>query len=96
VSRRQLVRRTGWLIGVVREIPGLAVETSAPDRLRLAFDGHARAELFRRALVAENMPAELDESRVELRLEPWYSPADLLGVARAITKVAHYLRAGLS
>ncbi len=76
---------------MVRQIPGLAVEASAPDRLRLAFDGHARAELFQRALVAENMPAELDGSRVEVTLEPWYSPADLLGVALAVTKVAHYL-----
>jgi hypothetical protein len=84
------------LLAAIRQIPGLAVEASAPDRLRLAFDGRARAGLFRRALVAENMPAELNGCRVELRLEPWYSPADLLGVALAVTKVAHYLRAGVT
>jgi hypothetical protein len=76
---RQLARRAAWL-------------GAGGDRLRLVFGARAQAQHFSRALAAENVPATADGCRVELRVRPWFSPADLLSLALAVTKVAHYLR----
>ena len=76
---------------MAREIPGLLVESGAPDRLELRFASIAQAADYHRALLAESMPATLNGRRVELRVEAWYSPADIQSLALALAKVAHYL-----
>jgi hypothetical protein len=87
----QLARRAAWLGAAVRDAPDVLVE-AGEDRLCLVFGACANAERFSRALAAENVPATADGCRVELRVRPWFSPADLLSLALAVTKVAHYLK----
>ena len=91
LAESQVVRRVAWLRATMRKIPGLLVESDAPDRLSLRFVSYAQAADYHRALLAEGMPATLDGQRLELRVEAWYSPADLQTLALALAKVAHYL-----
>ena len=91
LAEGQLARRVAWLQAMAREIPGLVVESDAPDCLRLRFASHAQAANYYRGLLAESMPVTLDGERVELRVEAWYSPSDVQSLALALAKVAHYL-----
>jgi hypothetical protein len=88
---RQVARRVAWLRATAAEIPGLLVDSGAPDRLGLRFASDRQAADYHRALLAESMPARLNGQRIELRVEAWYSPADIQSLALALAKVAHYL-----
>jgi hypothetical protein len=91
LDAEQVARRAAWLSAAVRDGRGLPVE-AGEDRMRLAFEGPAQAEYFSRALLAENVPTTVDGCRVELRVESWFSPSDVLSLALAVTKVTHYLK----
>jgi hypothetical protein len=92
LPREEVERRVAWLIATVREeAPDLVVERPEWNAARLVLGGPAAAERFRAALVAENMHADLDGAAVLLRVEPWFTPADVESLALAVAKVAHYL-----
>ena len=92
LGRDKVTRQVGWLLATVREeVPGLAVDATAGDGLRLSFGAAEQATQFHRALLAENMDAGLDGHAVELRVAPWYTTADVESMALAVAKVAHYL-----
>jgi hypothetical protein len=81
-----------WLAAAVcQEVPGLMVDATPGDGLRVSFDAAGRAAQFHHALLAENMEVVLDGQAVELRVAPWYTAADVESVALAVAKVAHYL-----
>ena len=95
LSGEELAVRVLWLrAAVAEEVPGLPVERSHTDRLRVLLGTPDRAAEFHRALLAENVDASVDDCAVELRVAPWYTSEDVESMALAVAKVAHYLDIG--
>jgi hypothetical protein len=92
LSPDELACQVLWLMAAVRaEAPGLPVEQARDDALRMSLGTPDRAGGFHRALLAENIDADLDDRAVELHLAAWYTSEDVESIALAVAKVAHYL-----
>jgi hypothetical protein len=91
LAREQVFRRAEWLSRTLAEAPGLPPAQRQQDRVSLKFRGERQAGCFHRALLAENVAAELRGERVVLEVAAWFTPADVRSLALAATKVAHYL-----